>query len=59
MNNHQDISEFKFEPSSSLLKKLYIIPTDERLTAAAGLGTLIEIFDQSGLKDEFISCLPR
>ena len=59
MNSHQDISEFKFEPSSSLLKKLHIIPTDERLTAAAGLGTLIEIFDQSGLKDEFTSCLPR
>jgi hypothetical protein len=59
MNNHQDISEFKFEPSPSLLKKLHIIPTDERLTAAAGLGTLIEIFDQSGLKDEFISCLPK
>ena len=58
MNSHQNISEFKFEPSASLLKKLHIIPTDEKLTAAAGLGTLIEIFDQSGLKEEFLSCLP-
>lgn len=57
MNSHYD-SDFKFEPSDSLLKKIHIIPTDERLTDAAGLGTLIEIFDQSGLKEEFIGCLP-
>jgi len=58
MQNHFD-SDFKFEPSPSLLKKIHIIPTNERLTDAAGLGTLIEIFDQSGLKKEFISCLPK
>ena len=57
MNSHYD-SDFKFEPSDSLLKKIHIIPTDERLTDAAGLGTLIEIFDQSGLKKEFLECLP-
>ena len=50
MQNHID-SDFKFEPSDSLLKKIHIIPTNERLTDAAGLGSLIEIFDQSGLKE--------
>lgn len=58
MNNQID-ADFKFEPSESLLKKIHIIPTNERLTDSAGLGTLIEIFDQSGLKKEFISCLPK
>lgn len=58
MQNHFD-SDFKFEPSPSLLKRVHLIPTNERLTDAAGLGTLIEIFDQSGLKKEFISCLPK
>lgn len=51
--------DFKFEPSKSLLKKINIIPTDEKLTDAAGLGTIIEIFDQSGFKEEFIRCLPE
>jgi hypothetical protein len=60
MNQSQeDISEFKFEPSESILQKLKLIPTNEKLTAAAGLGTLIEIFDQSGLRGEFIKCLPE
>ena len=49
MQNQFD-SEFKFEPSETLLKKIHIIPTNEKLTEAAGLGTLVEIFDQSGLK---------
>lgn len=57
MENHFE-SEFKFKSSVSLLKKIHIIATNEKLTAAAGLGTLIEIFDQSGLKDDFIACLP-
>jgi hypothetical protein len=58
MQNHIN-SDFKFEPSDSVLKKIHIIPTNERLTDAAGLGTLVEIFDQSGLKQEFINCLPK
>ena len=50
MHQDNDIPEFKFEPSESILQNLKLIPTNEKLTAAAGLGTLIEIFDQSGLK---------
>lgn len=51
--------EFKFEPSESILNRIKIIPTNEKLTDAAGLGTLIEIFDQSGLKEQFLRCLPE
>jgi hypothetical protein len=51
--------DFKFEPSKSLLKKIHIIPTNERLTEASGLGTILEIFDQSGFKCEFMRCLPE
>ena len=40
------------------LQKITIVPTEEKLTAAAGLGTLMELFDSSDLKDEFIECLP-
>lgn len=58
MIQEDEIPEFKFEPSASLLQKLKLIPTNEKLTAAAGLGTLIEIFDQSGLKHDFMQCLP-
>jgi len=50
---------FEFKPSDSILKRINIIPTDEKLTEAAGLGTFIEIFDQSGLKEEFIRALPE
>lgn len=32
--------------------------TKNKLTAAAGLGTLMELFDSSELKKEFIECLP-
>ncbi len=35
MQNHFD-SDFKFEPSPSLLKKIHIIPTNERLTEELG-----------------------
>jgi hypothetical protein len=59
MSHEDEIPEFKFELSESILQKLKLIPTNEKLTAAAGLGTLIEIFDQSGLKQEFIKCLPE
>lgn len=50
---------FAKKPSESELRKIKIIPTDEKLTAAAGLGTVIEIFDQSGLKEQFVRCLPK
>jgi len=53
-----EIDPFEFVPSKSVLKKVKIVASKEKLTAAAGLGTLIEIFDQSGLKDQFIKCLP-
>jgi hypothetical protein len=33
--------------------------TKDKLTAAAGLGTLMELFDSSPLKKEFIKCLPE
>jgi hypothetical protein len=48
-----DYPEFKFEPSKSLLKKIKIVSTTESLTDAPGLGTILEIFDQSGLKKKF------
>src|ERR1700733_12419398 len=34
-------------------------PTNKRLTAAAGLGTLLEAFDQSPLKKPFAGALPE
>lgn len=33
--------------------------TEERLTSASGLGTLIELFDQTPLAKEFAECLPK
>ncbi len=33
--------------------------TTDKLTAAAGLGTVLELFDSSELKSEFIKCLPE
>lgn len=35
-----------------------LMATKDKLTAAAGLGTLMELFDSSELKHEFIQCLP-
>jgi len=32
--------------------------TKDKLSAASGLGTLMELFDQSPLKHDFLSCLP-
>src|SRR6185437_2821497 len=49
---------FEYTPSDSILRKIKIIPTKEKLTASAGLGTIVEIFDQSGMKEDFIRCLP-
>lgn len=34
-------------------------PTNERFTQAAGLGSLIEVFEQSSLYRGFIECLPK
>ncbi len=36
-----------------------LMSTKDKLTAAAGLGTLMELFDSSDLKKEFIECLPK
>lgn len=42
-----------------VLTKFKFEATDEKLSMAAGLGTLMELFDQSDLKKEFIKCLPE
>ena len=41
------------------LRKIKIVPTDFKLTTAGGLGTVLEIFDQSPLGKEFRKCLPE
>jgi hypothetical protein len=42
------------------LQKIKIIPDEKiRLTANTGLGVVLEIFDQSPLRSEFIHCLPE
>lgn len=50
---------FEYTPSDSILRKIKIVPTKEKLTASAGLGTVVEIFDQSGMREDFIRCLPE
>lgn len=40
-------------------RALKLIPTDDRLTQAAGLGTMVEVFEQSNLYRGFVECLPR
>src|SRR3954471_14501823 len=47
--------EFHLDFSPQLLD---LRPTDKHLTSIAGVGTLIEAFDQSKLKEPFIKCLP-
>ncbi len=42
----ETLTRFKYEPTS------------EKLSIAAGLGSLMELFDQTDLKKEFITCLP-
>jgi hypothetical protein len=54
-----EIAPFEYVPAKSTLNKIKIVPSKEKLTAAAGLGTIVEIFDQSGLRDSFIKCLPE
>ena len=41
------------------LRKIKIVPTDFKLTTAGGLGTVLEIFDQTPLAKEFAKCLPE
>ncbi|GEM_PF-943631 len=41
------------------LKTLKLSKTKDKLTMAAGLGTLIELFDSSPLKEKFMACLPE
>ena len=41
------------------LRQIKIVPTDFKLTSASGLGTVLEIFDQSPLAKEFKKCLPE
>ena len=38
---------------------LRMVPTKQRLTSAAGLGTLLEAFDESALRRPFEGCLPE
>ena len=54
-----NIEPFSYKKSKSFLNNIKLIPTDEKLTASAGLGTVVEMFDQSGLKNRFIKCLPK
>ena len=53
------VKPFKFKPSQSVLNKIKIELSKEKLTAAAGLGTVVEIFDQSGFAKAFTECLPK
>lgn len=41
------------------LKKIKLVPCDFKMTAASGLGTILEVFDQSPLAAEFRKCLPE
>lgn len=45
--------------SKNTLHKIKLATTKDKLTMAAGLGTLMELFDQSPLKNQFIACLPE
>ena len=44
---------------TNVLRRIKLVPTDERLTSGAGLGTVIELFDKSILAEEFKRCLPQ
>jgi hypothetical protein len=41
------------------IRKIKLVGSDVKLTAASGLGTVLEIFDQSPWAHEFESCLPK
>src|SRR5713226_3992533 len=40
-------------------RRIKLVPTDERLTDATGLGTMVEVFDDSPLSKPFAECLPK
>jgi Transposase DDE domain group 1 len=40
-------------------RKILLVPTDEKLTDASGLGTMVEAFDGSSLAGDFVRCLPK
>lgn len=40
-------------------KSIRLVPTKEKLTDSTGLGTMVELFDQSVLSKGFSACLPR
>src|ERR1700737_3859882 len=48
----------KFTNAGWQPRHIKIQPTKERLTDAAGLGTLVEIFDNSPLSEQFKKSLP-
>lgn len=41
------------------LKKIRLVPTKEKLTQAAGLGPMLEVFDESSISKEFVKSLPE
>lgn len=53
------VEPFEFKVRKSVLNKIKIELSKEKLTASAGLGTVVEIFDQSGLAEAFMECLPK
>jgi hypothetical protein len=40
-------------------RSIRLVPTKEKLTDAAGLSMLVEVFDQSSLSNDFARCLPK
>lgn len=40
-------------------KKIRLVSTKEKLTQATGLGTMLEVFDESLLSKDFAGCLPK
>jgi len=54
-----NISRAQRRRTEKSLRKIRIVPTDFKLTTSSGLGTLLEIFDQSPLAEEFKKCLPE
>jgi hypothetical protein len=49
----------KWESNPWRPKKIIIEPTNERLTASAGLGPLIDAFTQAPEFKAFKACLPK
>ncbi len=40
-------------------KKIKLVATDDKMTQAAGLGAMVEVFDDSALSKGFSECLPQ